>query len=153
MSEHRDLPEDQVHVAGYVDTVDPGAVGAGKLWIDTSGTTPTIKKRNAGDTDWDDLGVIPEAIVSGTLDSDVTIGSGGTVIAGGITLGPAGMEMKGDGTASPSNVTLKDHLGATKGLLYVDDSGVTRVIFATTSQFYISSTSILHLAADTQASL
>lgn len=35
----------------YVQPTDPGAVGAGALWIDTAGV-PTLKIRNAADAAW-----------------------------------------------------------------------------------------------------
>ena len=42
-----------IHKARYIQSSDPGAVGAGKEWLDTT-TTPAIhKKRNAGDSGWD----------------------------------------------------------------------------------------------------
>lgn len=41
----------------YVQDSDPGAVGAGKLWLDTSGSQPprNILVRNDTDDDWEDL--------------------------------------------------------------------------------------------------
>lgn len=37
----------------YTGAVDPGAVGAGKLWLDTAAAaSPVLKRRNAGDNDW-----------------------------------------------------------------------------------------------------
>jgi hypothetical protein len=52
MALHADLTS--IHPGAYVDSADPGAVGAKKLWIDTTdANAPILKKRNAGDTDWD----------------------------------------------------------------------------------------------------
>ena len=46
-----------IHLGAYVDATDPGAVGAGKLWVDTSTGPPyALKMRNTGDTGWDDVG-------------------------------------------------------------------------------------------------
>lgn len=47
-----------IHLAMYVQTGDPGAVGAKKFWLDiTNGTElakgAVLKKRNAGNTAWD----------------------------------------------------------------------------------------------------
>lgn len=51
MPEHRLAT--QIHKGRYIDTSDPGAVGAGVEWLDTN-TSPAIhKKRNAGNTGWD----------------------------------------------------------------------------------------------------
>jgi hypothetical protein len=44
-----------VHKARYIQSSDPGAVGAGVEWLDTN-TTPAIhKKRNATDDGWDEI--------------------------------------------------------------------------------------------------
>jgi len=43
----------QIHKARYIQSSDPGAVGAGVEWLDTT-TTPAIhKKRNAANDGWD----------------------------------------------------------------------------------------------------
>lgn len=45
----------QVHKARYVQSSDPGAVGAGIEWRDTN-TTPAVEKiRNPGNTGWDTI--------------------------------------------------------------------------------------------------
>lgn len=56
---HSDLtgPTNLHEAFHYVQTSDPGAVGAGKYWLDTTGGSPfTLKRRNAGDTNWDVIG-------------------------------------------------------------------------------------------------
>lgn len=76
-----------IHPAAYIQSSDPGAVGAGKLWIDTStgaGTVVSpypIKKRNSGNSAWEYVG----GAAGGTLASltgDVTI----TSVTGGHAL-------------------------------------------------------------------
>lgn len=53
MAVHKDITGDEaIHPAAYVQSSDPGAVGAYRLWIDTSVTPAISKYRNAGDTDW-----------------------------------------------------------------------------------------------------
>ena len=47
-----------IHLAMYIQSADPGAVGAKVMWLDTtSGSTletgALLKKRNAGNTGWD----------------------------------------------------------------------------------------------------
>ena len=56
--EHTDIVAANVHVVGYVQSGDPGAVGAGKAWIDTMLGTGlwVLKVRNAGDTGWESAG-------------------------------------------------------------------------------------------------
>jgi len=55
MARHPDLVDADLHVPGYIQSSDPGAVGAGIQWIDTSGGAGAwkIKIRNTGDTDWE----------------------------------------------------------------------------------------------------
>jgi hypothetical protein len=60
--EHKEIGAANVGVIGYVQSADPGAIGAGKTWIDTtSGTGNWVTKiRNAANTGWE--------IVSGGTD-------------------------------------------------------------------------------------
>ena len=58
MSAHADLVAANSHVIGYVDTGDPGAIGAGKTWVDTNGGTGNwvVKIRNAANDGWETAG-------------------------------------------------------------------------------------------------
>src|SRR6516225_8964122 len=48
---------DAIHQAAFAQTSDPGAVGAHKFWVNTTGTAPyTLRKRNAANTGWDVIG-------------------------------------------------------------------------------------------------
>jgi hypothetical protein len=58
--EHEDVTS--VHRGGYVQSTDPGAVGAFVFWADTTTTPHILKVRNSGDTDWVQVGYIPEGI-------------------------------------------------------------------------------------------
>lgn len=65
--QHNTATGDELHVPGYVQSSDPGAVGAGKLWIDTtlgSGKW-AIKIRNASNTAWEVIGSVA-AFISNT---------------------------------------------------------------------------------------
>ena len=55
---HKNLASGDLHVPGYVGNSDPGAVGIGQYWVDTSAGTGqwTIKVRNSGNTDWEIVG-------------------------------------------------------------------------------------------------
>jgi hypothetical protein len=54
-----------IHLAAVIQGSDPGAVGAGILWIDTSTSAPyQLKKRNAGNSGWD--------LIGGTLSNPMT---------------------------------------------------------------------------------
>ena len=52
---HKTLVTTELHVPGYLQSGDPGAVGAGKYWLDTTLGTGlwVLKVRNAGDTGWE----------------------------------------------------------------------------------------------------
>lgn len=48
-----------IHPAAYVASSDPGAVGAHKFWVDITGSAPyQLKKRNAADSAWENVGSI-----------------------------------------------------------------------------------------------
>lgn len=53
MPDHKDLTAASGHVIGYVQTTDPGAIGAGKAWIDTSSGSYVLKIRNATNAGWE----------------------------------------------------------------------------------------------------
>lgn len=54
---HKDLTSEELHVPGYLQATDPGSIGAGKYWIDTSlGSGKwSIKARNSSNTGWEFL--------------------------------------------------------------------------------------------------
>jgi hypothetical protein len=56
--QHNALDTTDLHKFAYVASSDPGAVGAGIGWVDTSAGTGAfvLKVRNAADTAWEDLG-------------------------------------------------------------------------------------------------
>lgn len=73
MAKHQDLAAEYAHIPGYYQAGDPGAIGPGKLWIDTSGGTGlwALKLRNSTDDGWE---VISGG--SGFTDHGVLIGLG-----------------------------------------------------------------------------
>lgn len=57
--EHELLTGENLHEAfHYVQASDPGAVGAGKYWLDTISAPYALKRRNAGDSGWVAIGVV-----------------------------------------------------------------------------------------------
>jgi hypothetical protein len=53
--QHADVTS--VHLGALITDTDPGAVGAGKLWIDITGSPPyPLKVRNALNVGWDNVG-------------------------------------------------------------------------------------------------
>jgi hypothetical protein len=56
-SAHSSLVTTNLHVPGYRQDSDPGAVGAGRYWVDSSGGTGAwiLKVRNAADSGWEEV--------------------------------------------------------------------------------------------------
>ena len=52
---HKNLDTTSLHVPGYQQSSDPGAIGTGKYWIDTTGGTGAwaLKVRNAANSGWE----------------------------------------------------------------------------------------------------
>lgn len=65
--QHETLVTANLHPPGYVQGGDPGAVGAGKLWTDTSGGTGfwVTKMRNIANTGWEVIGISGYSGVTG----------------------------------------------------------------------------------------
>ena len=63
MAIHKNLTgETATHPFAYKQSADPGAVGAGKGWIDTTSGPPyQLKVRNSGDTAWETVGSVTVA--------------------------------------------------------------------------------------------
>lgn len=80
MPDHVELTEAELHEAfHYVNASDPGAVGAGKFWLDTSGAIYQMKVRNGADNGWIGIGVVG----SGVARSGSTTGNNMAVWNGG----------------------------------------------------------------------
>jgi len=58
MAIHPEIVDENLHAPGYVSASDPGAVGAGFMWIDTSGGADLwiANVRNAADDGWEEVG-------------------------------------------------------------------------------------------------
>jgi hypothetical protein len=68
MAHHADATS--IHLFAYVQDADPGAIGAGKAWVDTTGATNLLKIRNAADSGWEDVGPVglpPSGAAGGVL--------------------------------------------------------------------------------------
>lgn len=52
---HQDITHDRIHPMGYVQSGNPGAIGAGRVWVDTSAGTGlwVVKIRNAANDGWE----------------------------------------------------------------------------------------------------
>ena len=50
---HKDLVgAEAIHQVSYYQSADPGAVGAGKEWWDTTASPPTLKRRDGANAAW-----------------------------------------------------------------------------------------------------
>lgn len=58
-----------IHKGGYIQSSDPGVVGAKVLWFDISSAPYELKRRNDTDDGWDSLGFLSNtaAIANGTI--------------------------------------------------------------------------------------
>ena len=76
MAKHQDLSAEYAHIPGYYQASDPGAIGPGKLWIDTNGGPGNwvMKLRNAGDDGWETIssggGYTDHGVLTGLADDD-----------------------------------------------------------------------------------
>lgn len=59
MAKHPELTGELLHIPGYVQDADPGVVGPGMLWVDTSGGAGLyqVKIRNDADDGWEAISV------------------------------------------------------------------------------------------------
>jgi hypothetical protein len=75
-----------VHPASYTQTSDPGAVGANKLWVDTTLASRVLKQRNSANTTWvtvqNPLTAAGGMIYGGTsgTQTQLTIGTSGYIL-------------------------------------------------------------------------
>lgn len=130
---HSALTGAELHVPGYVQASDPGAVGAGKLWIDTAlGTGKwALKLRNAANSGWEQDGSAD--LNGGTIDA--TVIGGTSPAAGSFTALAASTGLTvaaGTGGANPTLAVAKDWAtgGPTNILATFDSYGDgTRFLF------------------------
>ena len=104
--QHETLDTGNVHVPGYVQASDPGAVGAGKLWTDTSAGTGawTTKMRNIANTGWEALGSSGYSGVQGVSGfSGISGAFGATGISG--YSGKSGFSGNNPGTSGYSGIS------------------------------------------------
>lgn len=105
-----------IHLGAYVQTADPGAVGAKKLWVDTTGGEPyTLKVRNTGNTAWEEVGSAGGSgdIAQGgnAFAAPLVIGTTDTQAVSIITDGVERLGIADDGVATfPANVVAMDDM-------------------------------------------
>lgn len=77
--QHNSLVTTDLHVPGYLQSVDPGAIGAGKYWIDTTVVGGWVLKiRNLTNTGWEglaELSNIPDTALSQIVTAGKVSGS------------------------------------------------------------------------------
>jgi hypothetical protein len=107
---HSGLTGANLHVPfHYIQDADPGAVGAGKFWLDTNSGPPLkLYRRNAGDAGWDEIGPTAASALTvqeedGTpIDTAVTIirVTNGTLTDNGA--GDVSLNLSGGGGGAPT---------------------------------------------------
>lgn len=121
-SNHQNLSGDQLHDAfHYVQDSDPGAVGTGKYWLDTSSEPYLLYRRNEADDDWVSVGSVFVSPVSDNAYDESA--------------------WNGDATHAPSKNAVRDKFEAMTS--YIDSVAVNlgkraRVRAATTANITIS---------------
>ncbi|MCP9496077.1 MAG: hypothetical protein MSG64_16640 [Pyrinomonadaceae bacterium MAG19_C2-C3] len=96
MAEHADLQS--IHKAAYVGNTDPALdaankVAAGKLWLDTSSLPPSIKLRDALNTDWTPVTITDSqvrGVVQGMLQAGANVTLDYDAAAGTLTINASG---------------------------------------------------------------
>lgn len=85
MAIHKNLTGDEaIHPAAYITASDPGAVGADKLWIDTTTDPPVLKRRNSTDDGWvtfldpSSIAASPASVSSQTASYTLVLGDANT---------------------------------------------------------------------------
>ncbi|MFW6173859.1 MAG: hypothetical protein ACOC5T_08955, partial [Elusimicrobiota bacterium] len=122
---HKNLTSTDLHVPGYIQDSDPGEVGSGILWIDTSGgsTNWSVKIRNSTDTAW-------ELVVGGgtnyTAGDHLTLGSGNIFSVDDDFVLNTGDTMIGDLTLDDSVLQFSTGSGEADVNLYRSDSGILK---------------------------
>lgn len=90
MPAHSAAVDAELHVVGYFQSSDPGAIGAGKVWVDTTNTPHEIKIRAAGNASWTYLGYFTGPITSAGADNEVVVS--GSVSASPVTVTATGTD-------------------------------------------------------------
>lgn len=121
MANHNSLTGTALHVPfHYIQTSDPGAVGAGKYWLNTTSAPYILSVRNAGDTAWVTVGASGGGGGSGTVTS---VATGNGLTGGPITAtGTVDLSLNASGGLSKT-------LGA-GGELGIAAGGVTNAMLA-----------------------
>jgi hypothetical protein len=99
-----------VHQAAYVQSSDPGTVGAYKFWVDTSTATPyQLKQRNAANAAWINIGVRDSLSDPTTTRGDIIRRDASALVR--LAIGSSGTFLRSDGT-DPSWSNTAAHFAA-----------------------------------------
>ena len=141
--QHETLVTANLHPPGYLQGSDPGAVGAGKVWTDTSGGTGNwlTKIRNTGNTAWETLGTSGFSGYSGVSGYSGFTGNDGISGISGYS-GWSGISGDNPGSSGYSGISgFSGAPGATYVLSFADGdlsgSGVLTVPHSLATQYNI----------------
>lgn len=123
---HSSLTGTELHESfHYVQTSDPGAVGAGKYWLDTTTSPYVLKRRNAGDSAWVTVGASSGAIgVQTTIGADLTNTRGTAVVSAGSANVKGSWTQLVASTAAVTNCLVIYAYGASSAQRYLLDIGI-----------------------------
>lgn len=148
--EHKNIPDTELHPPARVAASDPGAIGAGRGWIDTSGSPYLLKIRNGTNTGWDTIGAtgiaIGDAVGSGTSGSVLFVDSSGNLAQANANayINPSTAELLLTASgATRTPVTLKGTSGQTAALLRFEEHGSSTATAAITASGIIGGSSII----------
>lgn len=133
MAWHDELTgDDAIHPAAYIQSADPGAVGADKLWFDTT-SGYVLKKRNATNDGWDTIATLAPGLGDAEL----------AAIAGLTSAADKGIQFTGSGAAATYDLT-----AAGKALLDDADAAAQRTTLGLGTVATLASDTDITLAAD-----
>lgn len=151
MTLHADLPDSDIHVPGYVQNADPGAIGAGKVWVDTSGGTGNwvVKVRNVADSGWESVsgtggggGLSSSYVGYNTVGGSTETVTGNQMYAKKVTVASAGIFLDIEAyidTTSDGSVSI--------GVCLLDDNaGAPNIVLSSTLP--VSSSAVYHKASN-----
>ena len=143
---HSAMTGSELHVPGYAQAGDPGAVGGGKQWIDSSAGTGkwALKIRKEDDLGWETVYDPAAVAINGGTINGVTIGAT-TPAAGAFTT-----------LAASSDLTVGGSVAADKNIIVAANAGQSRrVIFRTgaLNRWFVAVTSTTESGANAGSDL
>ena len=138
---HKNQTGANLHVPGYQQSSDPGAVGAGKYWVDTTSGTGlwVLKARNAGDSGWETLASGGGLTAATQADQETATSTTTGVTPGRQQYHPSANKCSGHVTVSGGTPTLQYSYNVTS----ITDAGVGSLTVTIATDFSTAYYSVL----------